>query len=225
MGARSRQPRRYIPVIALIVTFLAGYFAATLRERAAPLALAAPIPLGNGDINADGTLDITDAVVLLDYLFLAGPAPIPLQEPPAQQITALVVRHAEKEATGLDPCLTPDGQARAAHLRDILSKTSIGTIFATDACRTIQTVEPAAEARTLTIQKIAEVPAQVAALKALPPGSVALVAGHSFTIPDLMKGLGVAEPVTVPGTDFDNLWVVQFDACASVPASVVHLRY
>ena len=33
-------------------------------------------PSGNGDVNGDGGLDITDAIYLLGYLFLNGPAPI-----------------------------------------------------------------------------------------------------------------------------------------------------
>jgi hypothetical protein len=54
---------------------------------------------------------------------------------------------------------------------------------------------------------------------------VALVAGHSFTIPDLMKGLGVPEVVVVSGTEYDNLWVVRFAATPASPSSLVHLRY
>ena len=39
-------------------------------------------PCDNGDVNADGRLDISDAVHLLNHLFLGGPAPVPIECPP-----------------------------------------------------------------------------------------------------------------------------------------------
>jgi broad specificity phosphatase PhoE len=136
-----------------------------------------------------------------------------------------VVRHAEKEATGNDPCLTTDGKTRADHLREYLARTAIQAVFSTEACRTIETVQPLAQSRALEVRKIVQVPDQAAALRALPSGSVALVAGHSFTIPDLLRTLGVAPPVSVPGDEYDNLWVVQFGPSPDTAASMVHLRY
>ncbi len=40
-------------------------------------------PSGNGDVNSSGRLDIADAVYVLNFLFLGGPAPVPIVCPPA----------------------------------------------------------------------------------------------------------------------------------------------
>ena len=42
-------------------------------------------PKGNGDVNADGAIDISDAVHLLNWLFLGGPAPVPTRLPATGQ--------------------------------------------------------------------------------------------------------------------------------------------
>jgi hypothetical protein len=39
-------------------------------------------PIGNGDVNGDGTIDISDAIYLLESLFLGGEAPVPIECPP-----------------------------------------------------------------------------------------------------------------------------------------------
>lgn len=39
-------------------------------------------PSGNGDLNGDGTINISDAVYLLDHLFRGGPALMPIECPP-----------------------------------------------------------------------------------------------------------------------------------------------
>lgn len=42
------------------------------------------VPSGNGDVNGDGAIDISDPVYLLNYLFAAGPAVKPIECPPAK---------------------------------------------------------------------------------------------------------------------------------------------
>ena len=45
-----------------------------------------------------------------------------------------------------------------------------------------------------------------------------LVVGHSNTVPDVIKALGVAEPVTIAESEFDNLFIVS-------RGELVRLRY
>ena len=145
---------------------------------------------------------------------------------PVTTLTALVVRHAEKVLTGIDdPGLTPEGQVRAAHLKDILARAKVDAFLATQYNRTIQTLKPSADARTLQVQGFADVPGMIAALRALPPGSTAAVAGNSFNLAEIINSLGVKETIDVPSTEYDNLWVVHFGPAAGAPAKMEHLIY
>jgi hypothetical protein len=51
----------------------------------------------------------------------------------------------------------------------------------------------------------------------------ALVVGHSNTVPDILRALGVATPVTIPDDEYDNLFVVVRPAAG--PATLVVLKY
>jgi hypothetical protein len=47
--------------------------------------LPGSVAVENGDVNADGGRDISDAIYILNYLFIGGPAPLPLGcEPQAE---------------------------------------------------------------------------------------------------------------------------------------------
>ena len=190
-------------------------------------------------------------MVMLALLLAAQAAPPPT--------TVYVVRHAEK-AKGDNPPLTEAGQARAASLVDVLRDIDLDAVFTTDLCRTAQTVDATAHAARLPLQTVHVADVQlsecvpqltarltplapsddpertlVTALRALPPGSHALVAGHSNTIPSLLTALGV-EPLCpetypldeqgrcwLPHHAFDNLFVVSVPE--SGPARVLQLHY
>jgi hypothetical protein len=212
-------------ILASLMALAVACAATSLRGLRSPGASAQSTPVGNGDVNDDRSIDVSDPIYLLTYLFAAGAPPEPIQTQPCNESVALVVRHAEKELAGADPCLTPEGLVRAEHLRDTLSRTKVDGIFATNYCRTAQTVEPLALERGLAVQRLNTAEAIAAAVKALPPGSKAVVAGNSFNVPDIVKALGASEPVTVPGDEFDNLWVIHFSSTGTGPASLTHLRY
>jgi hypothetical protein len=57
-------------------------------------------PVGNGDVNRDGRIEISDASSLLNFLFLGGPAPLPC--PPSQVASGL-------PATGQTTCYSSTG--------------------------------------------------------------------------------------------------------------------
>jgi len=130
-------------------------------------------------------------------LLLAAPlvagAGAQTQPATAEPIVVVVVRHAEKAADDpRDPTLSGAGERRAEALAGLLRDAGVTHLFCTEYRRTRLTVEPLARARGLQIQQVAaDDPAvQVAALRALPAGSVAVVAGHSNTVPALVRGLG-----------------------------------
>ena len=51
-------------------------------------------------------------------------------------------------------------------------------------------------------------PALVARIRASGPDDVVVVAGHSNTVPDILKALGVTEAVSIGDDEYDNLFIV-----------------
>jgi broad specificity phosphatase PhoE len=120
-----------------------------------------------------------------------------------------IVRHAEKASTGdKDPDLSPDGQKRAEALAGILKDSQITSVFVTEFKRTQETAAPAANAAhvTSTVVSANDIRALVEKLRAL--NGNALVIGHGNTIPDLLKALGIAAPVTIPDDDYTEIFAV-----------------
>lgn len=143
---------------------------------------------------------------------------------PAHGQTVHIVRHAEKAMTGADPGLTPEGQARAAALAELLTEAP-DLILTSPALRTRLTAAPTAmrferpvEAVPLDDGLDAHVAATVARLRALAPDQTALVVGHSNTAPLIARGLGV-EAMDMADCEYDRRLIVTLsDAGAAVRA-------
>jgi len=129
------------------------------------------------------------ALLLLASIAAACAAP----ERPAPPVAIFLLRHAEKEANDpSDPDLSDAGRARAAALATLLEHAGVTHLYATEFKRTQQTLTPLAKGCGRSIAVVpANAPQQlVATLLELPPGSVAVVAGHSNTIPAIARALG-----------------------------------
>ena len=143
----------------------------------------------------------------------------------AAQPTIFVVRHAEKADAGTgdpnDPDLSEVGQARAAALATVLKDAKIKFVYATEFKRTQATAKPTAEAAgvEVTVMPGKETAALVAKLRKA-KGNV-LVVGHSNTIPDIVKALGLPKPAAIGDGDYDNLFIV----VRSVPPRLIRLHY
>jgi broad specificity phosphatase PhoE len=163
--------------------------------------------------------------LLASILLLAG-----LVAPSAAQQTVFVVRHAERadggqagSTTGNDPDLSEAGRARAASLATALKDAKIAAIFTTELKRTQQTAAPLAKVLgvTPTIVPSKDTAALVARVKTA-TGNV-LVVGHSNTIPEIAKGLGVSTPIPIADADYDNLFVLSM--AKDGPPAVLQLHY
>jgi phosphohistidine phosphatase SixA len=120
-----------------------------------------------------------------------------------------IVRHAEKASTGgNDPDLSLQGQKRAETLAQILKDSQITSVFVTEFKRTRETAAPTARAAQVspTAVPAKDIGALVEKLHALDGN--ALVVGHGDTIPELLKGLGIATPVNIPDEDYTEMFVV-----------------
>jgi phosphohistidine phosphatase SixA len=152
-----------------------------------------------------------------------------LATPAAAQQTIFLVRHAERADTSpgvsptmaADPDLSEAGRARAESLASALKDARITAIYTTEFKRTQQTAAPLAKVLGLTVKVVTSKSAAdlVKQLKA-EKGNV-LVVGHSNTVPDVIKGLGVTTPVTIGDDEFDNMFLVS----TGTPPAVVRLHY
>jgi phosphohistidine phosphatase SixA len=142
----------------------------------------------------------------------------------AAQGAVFVVRHAERADTSADSVLSAAGQARAMRLAVILKDAGITQIFTTNLRRTVQTAEPVAVALRLTPTELPgnDLDALLTKLHSATRRDRVLVVGHSNTVPEIVRGLGVSTPVTI-GEEYDNLLIViPQEGSAS---SLIRLRY
>ena len=127
------------------------------------------------------------------------------------QSTIFIVRHAEKADATKDPDLSEAGRARAEATVKTLRDANITEIYATEFKRTQQTAAPLAKVLgiTVTILPAKDNAALLAKLRASTGN--ALVVGHGDTIPDLIKALGISDPINIGENDYDNLFAVVLD--------------
>jgi len=136
----------------------------------------------------------------------------------AQQVI-YVVRHAERAdstpaagqvmtAPANDPPLSAAGHARAARLATMLRSADIWQVLATEFQRTRQTAAPLAKALNLevTTSPARETDALLARIREA-KGNV-LVVGHSNTVPEILKRLGIKDAIAIPESEYDNLFIV-----------------
>lgn len=138
----------------------------------------------------------------------AAPEVAPTPEPAAPRVVVFV-RHGEKQSTDRDAPLSPAGHTRAACLADALGELGITHVVTSEFVRTRDTAGPLATKLgiTPTVLPAADKAKWVEHLGTLPAGSVALVAGHSNTVPDLVAALG-AGTVEIAEDTFDKLFAV-----------------
>ena len=124
------------------------------------------------------------------------------------QSTVFIVRHAEKANDSKDAELSETGRARAETLANMLRDSKISAIYTTEFKRTGQTAAPLAKALGLTVTTLPSENRAALVAKLRTSTANSLVVGHGNTIPDIIKALGISEPVNISESDYDNLFVV-----------------
>lgn len=163
---------------------------------------------------------------LLALLTLVLPVPVTVAsaQAPAAPVTVFVVRHAEKGPETPDPSLNAEGGKRAEALARVLGEARISATFASEFKRTQETMAPLASAFGLTTRVIpaAALDSLVRQIRALPPGSRAVVASHSNLVHLIVERLSGAKLTPLADTDYDRLVVVTLQ---DGRGEVVVLRY
>ena len=171
------------------------------------------------------------------FLLSLGAAPLQEEEPLAP-VTLLFVRHAETAASttgGGDPELSEDGQKRARALARLLGQAGVTHLFCSEFRRTRATLEPLAQSSELEIETVSarDVERQLELLSDLAPGSVAVVAGHSNTVPALVEALaGVLDRLeekpygrSLPHDEYSRLYVVSLPRVPRAAPRALELSY
>jgi phosphohistidine phosphatase SixA len=133
--------------------------------------------------------------------------------------TVILIWHAERTQDGTDdPELNVVGCARAEELLHVLADAGVTSIVVSRFRRSQQTAEPIATKLPLQPSTKTENVEVIAAIRALPTASVALVVGDSNTVPQIIAGLGGPSLDTLDDAEFDNLFVLS-------NGRLTHLRY
>jgi broad specificity phosphatase PhoE len=150
----------------------------------------------------------------------------------ATTTTIVLIRHAEKQLGAIpDAPLAPPGEVRAAKLAQMFGDASdfgrVKKIYVTDTRRTQQTAAGVAQRLGLTPEIVtAETGSKALARRVLKEnrGGLALVVGHSNTVPEIVAALAGRDDVPpIADEEFDTLYVVSVPTIGR--ASVLRLKY
>ena len=142
---------------------------------------------------------------------------------PAPVTTIVVVRHAEKVDDGTDPPLSTAGVARAEALARALRDLPVAAVYTSPFRRTAATVAPLCAARGLGPTTVTAADARgLAARLREHAGQTVVVCGHSNTVPDILRALGIAEAPAIADHEYDRLFVVTL---GNGDPSLLSLRY
>jgi phosphohistidine phosphatase SixA len=139
--------------------------------------------------------------------------------------TIILVRHTERPGgMTTDEGISEVGRCRAQALDRVLLDAGVKRIYTSEVSRTVQTAQPIAARLNIRPEEIPakETARLIARLKADPPGGVALVVGHSNTVPEIIEKLGAGK-VTIADDEFDRLFIVVLPATGK--PTLVALRY
>jgi phosphohistidine phosphatase SixA len=136
--------------------------------------------------------------------------------PALAQSSVFLVRHAERADTAggaaptmaADPSLSDTGRQRAEALATMLKDAGITAIYATEFKRTQETAAPLAKALGLTVTTVPSKDTNGLVEKLKAATTNVLVVGHSNTVPEVVKALGISTPVKIDDNEYDNLFVV-----------------
>jgi phosphohistidine phosphatase SixA len=138
--------------------------------------------------------------------------------------TVVLIRHAEPQTSGTDPGLTAAGRKRAELLGFMFQEAGVTAVFTSELRRTQETAQPLVARISVapTVLPGLDTAAHRNRILAIPSG-VALVIGHTNTVPPLIVALGVGNRVQNAANEFDRMFLVALRGAGG--ASLLSLRY
>ncbi|MGL5358142.1 MAG: histidine phosphatase family protein [Shewanella sp.] len=153
----------------------------------------------------------------------------PINQAYADERLIILIRHAETAPQpSEDPRLAAAGEIRAIALITALQRTPLSQVVATQFQRTQQTVAPLAKVRHLPVTALsAKLPLQVHIQDMVEQVHAVkgntLIAGHSNTLPLIIKALGGPEINPIAADDYSQLFLLSINP--GQPASLISTRY
>jgi len=202
----------------------------TLPPSCAAKAQQAP---SHGQVSAKQSFSLTDLLLGgirgIGILLMLTLGLSLINQAHANERLIILVRHAETAAQpSEDPQLSAAGEIRAIALITALTRTPLSQIVATQFQRTQQTVAPIANARHLPITLVsAQLPIQthiqqmVEQVHAVKGNT--LIAGHSNTLPLIIKSLGGPQIKPIAEDDYSQLFLLSINQ--DQIASLISTRY
>lgn len=148
----------------------------------------------------------------------------------AQSTLVFLVRHGEKAAQPANNLpLSPEGEARARALADVLANAGVTVVLSTPYERTLGTVRPLATKLGITVDTVGiggGIPAYAQAVAAAVkqhPGKAIVVVGHSNTIMHVAAALGAPSLPDLCDGDYDQIITLQLQP--SGPPRMAHSRF
>lgn len=172
-----------------------------------------------GECRGSGVMQKRDGAWVLRQYHLTVPVPNDVTRPVAARIrafqdgvpsphtTIVFVRHAEKAGPEADE-LSDEGKRRAERLALVLRDFAFDAIYTSGLRRTADTVAPLASAQAVFTRTEGKPKGMIETLRRDYVGQTVLVCGHSNTIPEMLKLLGVTKKITIGDEEFDRLFVV-----------------
>ncbi|WP_129716993.1 phosphoglycerate mutase family protein [Pedobacter sp. SYP-B3415] len=145
---------------------------------------------------------IKNIFVLICFVLLAGSL---------HAQTIWVVRHAEKSTAVLttDPELSETGKLRAEALTRLLETEKITQVYSTPFKRTRATVAGVATGSDVEIRSYQNVSELAATVSTHNAEEKILIAGHSNTVPDILRALGAEfKPKDLSDEDYDYIFKI-----------------
>src|SRR6266702_1711231 len=138
--------------------------------------------------------------------------------------SVVLVRHAEPQTSGADPGLTAAGSQRAELLGFMFQDAGVTAVFTSELRRAQETAQPLAGRISVVPTVLPGLDTAVHRDRVLAvPSGVALVIGHTNTVPQLIAALGAGNTVQIAANEFDRMFIVSLRPHRG--ASLLSLRY
>jgi broad specificity phosphatase PhoE len=166
-------------------------------------------------------------------------SPIPFDPADFGPRALFLARHAERD--GDTDALSPRGIGQASQLARLLANAGITTIYCTQYRRTQET---AAKVLELQKERGVSVGLKIIPVSGSPPnasqlrdhvgnlvdkmrsqsgGKIVLIIGHDATVPAIIEAVGRLPAVTIPSTEYTNLFLVITSSRPGLAPGLIHI--